>query len=136
MGQLHLELANDKDAARCLIEAHRIMDYLFGADHFLSKQTKGFMDHALSSLMQFQRNFVNVLDRVPEAKQALEERFMTADEKKALKDSEKNKRKRNNKKNKKIEQKNEQKSSGENGNSKTKGVEDGLEDLPELVAEM
>lgn len=129
MGQLHNELGHGRDAARYLVEAHRIMDYLFGKEHFLSKQTKGFMDHALASLMHFQRNFVNILEKAPEAKKALEERLMTSDEKKALKENEKNKNKRKNK-NKKNGQKHilEQK--------KDVAMDDDLGDLPELVSEM
>uniref|UniRef100_A0A8R1DUV4 MYND-type domain-containing protein n=1 Tax=Caenorhabditis japonica TaxID=281687 RepID=A0A8R1DUV4_CAEJA len=142
MGQLHLELGNGKDAARYLVEAHRIMDYLFGSDHFRSRQTKGFMDYALSNLMTFQKTFVKVLENAPEAKKALEERMMTEEEKKALKDSQKSKKKNNKKKNKSNgkangQQVNQQKGKNTNETSKIcNDVDDDLDDLPELISEM
>ncbi|CAI2356837.1 unnamed protein product [Caenorhabditis sp. 36 PRJEB53466] len=136
MGQLHMELANGREAARYLVEAHRIMDYLFGSGHFLSRQTKGFMDHALSTLMQFQRKFVNVLEKVPEAKRNLEERLMTAEEKKALNDSQKKPSKKNKKNNKKNGQ-NEQKNAHAAADHQKKAIiDDDLGDLPELVSEL
>ncbi|CAB3410334.1 unnamed protein product [Caenorhabditis bovis] len=120
MGQLSLELGQGKEAARYLIEAHRIMEYLFGPNHFLASQTKFYMDNAMSRLLAFQKHFVNVINKIPGVEERVQEMVMTEEEKKALQPAKKNK------KNKKKKNKNVQKSVEKSD----------LDDLPELIADL